>query len=338
MEKMMTKTLYPIVACLAVVAALSGCGSGGAKMEPDFILGPPLPPTPALTTGTYDGSGAVYQTTDATGAQTGTAVLASGEVRIAVDSANNRYTLTFNRAVFPGLLPDSGALSYNITDQRFGHSYQVASYTNGVRDGLYTTEGKGGGGSRSSQANGDPASTQFFTVTGESHVSLGYWSYATPTKDAGVVLFAYGDRTPSSAIPVSGTATYQVVESLGTSYDDDFTNIDIKLKADFGTQAMSADIAYVKEQKADAFRTAVAGSAPIRPAGDFDIALNGTKQAGSWDTSRQMFVPGTTPAAPVAGNVSGAFFGPDASQIGATVRLPNPFGGTIAEAWIAVKN
>jgi hypothetical protein len=128
---------------------------------------------------------------------------------------------------------------------------------------------------------------------GLSYVAMGEWSWGTvsvsadgaaaPTGDKSSIYFAYGDRTPASGIPVAGTATYDA-HTLG--------KLPFTLTADFGSRSISTEIS-----QASLFD--VSGSSPFSNDGSFVIGLSGT--AGSQ---------------PATGTMDGAFFGPEAEQVG----------------------
>jgi len=141
---------------------------------------------------------------------------------------------------------------------------------------------------------------------GLSYVAMGEWTWgtvtvnsdgsSTPTGDRSSVYFAYGERTPGAAIPVSGSATYDAATLSGS--------LPFSLTADFGARSIATQIS-------QASMFSVSGSAPFRNDGSFDIPLAGT--AGSQAAT---------------GSMDGAFFGPHAEQVGGTFAV-GPTGGSI---------
>lgn len=170
---------------------------------------------------------------------------------------------------------------------------------------------------------------------GLSYVAMGEWSWgpvtinadgsSTPTGDSHSVQFVYGNRTPASAIPVSGTATYDA-RALSMLPNADFT-----LTADFGQRTISTQIDqdYLYNSAGDimdyplAIGIHVSGTSPFSNAGTFDIPLAGTANYGS---GYQLNTPQTPASSSVTGSMNGAFFGPHAEQVGGVFSI-NGSGG-----------
>ena len=148
---------------------------------------------------------------------------------------------------------------------------------------------------------------------GFSYVTMGEWSWgpvtvndegsATPTGDKSSVYFVYGDRTPASGIPVSGSATYDA-RTLGQV--SGAGSIPFMLTADFSQRSISTEFSQVS-------LLSVKGSAPFSNDGSFAIPLAGTAFSG-----------GSSQTA--TGNLDGAFFGPHAEQVGGVFSLQNSSG------------
>jgi hypothetical protein len=157
-------------------------------------------------------------------------------------------------------------------------------------------------------SNGQLVSESLLFDAGLSYVAMGEWAWgtvtvkadgtATPTGDTNSVRFVYGDRTPASGIPASGTATYDA-HTLG--------QLPFALTADFGQRSISTEIS-----QASIFD--VSGSAPFSNDGSFDIPLTGT--AGSQAAS---------------GTMDGAFFGPHAEQVGGVVGIERADGAVLMQ-------
>jgi hypothetical protein len=159
---------------------------------------------------------------------------------------------------------------------------------------------------------------------------MGEWSWrvvdlnGTAAVDFGDLLFVNGDRTPSSGIPVSGTATYDA-HSLALMSNSFTAGIPFSLTADFGRGTMSTridqDYRYNPAPGGDAaLGIHVGGSAPFGNTGLFAIPLTGTANY-SYSNS-----PVTPPSEAVAGTMNGAFFGPHAEQVGGTFAVQRPDG------------
>ncbi|MES2327226.1 MAG: transferrin-binding protein-like solute binding protein [Pseudomonadota bacterium] len=170
---------------------------------------------------------------------------------------------------------------------------------------------------------------------GYSYVALGEWSWkvidpsaqAVAGSDSGSLLFVNGDRTPSSGIPVSGTATYDARTLNG------WVSVPFSLMADFGQRTMSASILqdYRYDPAGDildnplAYGIHVSGSAPFSADGLFNIPLNGTVNGGSYPTN----TPSLPAAEAVTGSMNGAFFGPHAEQVGGIFELDRANGSQL---------
>ena len=168
---------------------------------------------------------------------------------------------------------------------------------------------------------------------GYSYVSMGEWDWefiysdGTPSLDGhGGLLFAAGDRTPASGIPVSGTATYD-------GHSLQWVKVPFALTADFGQRTISTriDQDYRYDPTGDimdyplAFGIHVTGSAPFTNDGLFDIPLSGS---ANWASSYAINTPVAPSAEPVNGSMNGAFFGPAAEQVGGVFFL-NRSGGAL---------
>jgi hypothetical protein len=160
---------------------------------------------------------------------------------------------------------------------------------------------------------------------------MGEWSWSVvdlngnPAGDSGELLFVNGERTPSSGIPASGTATYNARTLNG------WVNAPFELTADFGHRTISTiiDQDYQYNPAGDIMDNPlsagihVAGSAPFDNDGSFDIPLTGTANfSGGYDIN----TPQPPPSEPVTGTMDGAFFGPHAEQVGGVLSLDRSNG------------
>lgn len=317
-----------------LLAACGGTGENVASLPPPpssqpitftqtTAIGDPLPPTPALTSGTYDtfGVAAAAGSTDGTGPFS-IRNLNPTDLRIAVDAATNTYTMIFDPAVFRVLDANGAALStlgFKIDDPTYGHVYTKTHYGSDGSVGVSNGNGDAGSAVQPITNPGPPPhreNSAFYSTTGRSYVSLGVWdtdwnwSYNNATPE---VVFVYGRRTEAGEIPVSGTATYQSTKIAGS-----FDAANITLTADFGARSIGADlfekVCLCGEMASDSdfLRTrSLSGLAPIDGHGAFEIALLGTETLESV----------TTQTSSITGTLGGAFFGPDASQIGGYYQL-----------------
>ena len=144
--------------------------------------------------------------------------------------------------------------------------------------------------------------------SGLSYVAMGEWAWgtvtanadgtATPTGDRSSVYFVFGDRTPASGIPSSGTATYDART---------LAQLPFTLTADFGRGSISTEIS--KESVFD-----VSGSAPFSNDGSFGIPLAGSANSHS-----------------ATGSLDGAFFGPGAEQVGGVLSVSQSGGAVLMQ-------
>ena len=174
---------------------------------------------------------------------------------------------------------------------------------------------------------------------------MGEWSWrvvdlnGTAAGDFGHLLFVNGDRTPASGIPVSGTATYEA-RTLALLATSGTPGIPFNLTADFGQRTMTARID--QDYRYDPTRNIsddpilgihVGGSTSFSNNGFFNIPLTGTANY-VYNNS-----PTTPPTEPVAGMMNGAFFGPNAEQVGGAFSLQRPAGTLlIQDAFVGRRN
>lgn len=174
---------------------------------------------------------------------------------------------------------------------------------------------------------------------GYSYVAMGEWSWGVvddvtgnlvPGNSYGQLLFVNGDRTPPSGIPVSGTATYDARTLEG------WVKAPFTLTADFGQRTISTSIeqAYLYNSAGDvmdypaAVGIHVAGSAPFSKDGSFDIPLSGT---ANFSSSYAINTSQAPPSEAVTGSMGGAFFGPNAENIGGTFGLNRSNGSLMLQ-------
>jgi hypothetical protein len=166
---------------------------------------------------------------------------------------------------------------------------------------------------------------------GYSYVAMGEWSWrvvdlnGVAVGESGDLLFVNGDLTPASAIPASGTATYDA-HTLALLSSNGTRGIPFTLAADFGSRTMSTRID--QDYRYDPALGSgepilgihVGGSAAFTNNGLFDIPLTGTANFSPFNS------PATPPAQTVSGTMNGSFFGPHAEQVGGTFSLQGSAG------------
>ena len=313
-------------------------------------------PSPATRQATYD-TMALIEGMNGSGISF-TRTAAAGEVRIKTEPAVSRYTMLFNAPEIP---LTSAAHEFEVRwyfyfgdEVRFGNSETIVHFLSDGTSNVIRYSEYRRGDNTVDVAVGPSTSVRETLVydVGLSYVSLGEWIYGTvvPSAQPGGglnvdnprarVLFVAGERTSPSAIPLSGTATY-TGSSLG--YDTDADNrtlqgfgapIDILLRADFGQSSMFAQLtrAYsfdAGDRTGGGFQVLgvdVHGTGTIRSTGDFLVPLIGTLLAG-------------TNITPVTGSLNGAFFGPNAEQVGGVFAVGQVPGTTlVSDAFVGVKN
>ena len=293
---------------------------------------------------------------------------APSEIRITTyqagpDANEISYTIEFATAELPGgkssltstfkaqsfdLLPNGGFAEYRDGTIgkyvfRFGDTLTATgSYSDGSSKVITTNAYRDGASEETMEALGDGKTIwqQLFYSTGLSHVALGEWMWRTIqpngiATDAGTAFFVHGDRTPAVEIPTSGTATYSAA-SLGSDTDTANWNfpgsgasVQIGLTADFGQRSISAQLNRDAATSGDAvggYTSILAldahGTGQISSPGDFTIPLSGTV--------------GTAAA---TGSLDGAFFGPNASQVGGVFSLGNePGKPLVSDAFVGARN
>ncbi|MEO7738351.1 MAG: transferrin-binding protein-like solute binding protein [Novosphingobium sp.] len=252
----------------------------------------------------------------------------AGAVRLAVDNTAKTYSLTFQPGVsalasiqfaFPA---DFGVKIDTLTKYSDGTSNTGTQFSTTA---FAKTEIIQGTGKKivASLQDGSlyyPAPAQY--------VTLGSWnldpqeqasggSYLSTGKQTGGS-FVYGIRTIPADIPVTGKASYTVSEDSREDYNDysllyaPYSNT--KLNVDFAARTIAALFQYSGHFEAGAIPVAVqaSGISAISVGGDFNILLSGSATASS-------AIPTTSP---VSGLFAGAFFGPQATEIGGVYSIP----------------
>jgi hypothetical protein len=352
--------------CLLLSACGGGGSSGVASIPPPPITPTPTPtPTgtvdvqtswldsPATRAGKYDLIGRLTLTLG-NGGPTSFRALAPGEFSLTVAKAGEgfSYALGAPAGILPAgstsLGPTSIADSwtFNVGGPNYRYDNPYADYVQYFGQNLKEYE-LNSDGTKKLKENYDFTRASTSTLTslsantnlrtnldydvGYSYVAMGEWSWrvvdlnGTAAGDFGDLLFVNGDRTPASGIPASGTATYDA-HSLALLSSNGTPGIPFTLTADFGLRTMSTRIDQdYKYNVADVsgdpiLGIHVGGSAPFSDSGTFDIPLAGTANYSSTNS------PVTPPSEAVAGMMNGAFFGPNAQQVGGVFSIIRPEG------------
>ena len=321
---------------LPLYLMLSACGGGGM----DVASIPPSPPAPTQIT----------PTPTSTPTPTPTAAPTAGSYPVTTAGTYELLGRFFD-ALGENLgnssgITDSGDFAMTVSRPygNQGFAYKLNASTDFMPGGVSSVE-YGPAGSWSTDPDGsihgDYSQTLPFSADknlltglrlqeGFSYVSMGEWVWDFVHLDGGSAggfgefLFVTGDRTPATAIPTSGTATYDAQGLVG------FVKAPFALIADFGQRSMSTridqDYRYNAAGDIMDYPTPgihVGGSTPFSDDGRFDIPLTGTANfTGGYGSN----TPETPPSRPVTGDMDGAFFGPQAEQVGGTFRLNRPDG------------
>ena len=303
----MTRQHLSTIILLASVVAISGCGGDGgvntAATAPPPVAPSPVPPpsvTPSVTAGTYDTIALVERHSGAPGwaLESLDPTTSPDQVQIMVEPSTKTYTVLIDPAISPYtqtvFTPQSPAITTTTPGEAFHN--------------------------------------QLLIGPGLSHVSLGAWSgFTISTRSDGTffskddptfIYFVFGDRTPSADIPVSGTATYTSHIGFSDLNGGNFgIPAEFSLSADFGSRSISAlfdvlpalEVGDYEEYYTTGFHAT--GAAPFTTAGAFEIPLAGALTYKSLDSTIADNVR------PMTGAVNGAFFGPQASQVGGVVQF-----------------
>lgn len=347
---------------ILTLAACGGGGGGSIASAPvplpaasPSIVGTtnvvqgPLAAAPAWTAGTYQGI-AVFRN-ELTGAINRAP---AGSVSLAVDTAAKTYALTVSAggvsvtsATFTtAASPSSPFAPYVGTTVKTVHRWSDGIARPGQDEVFEVTSS---GFTRPQiRLPGQRVLDSYLAVSSVPgrHVSLGYWSLSeaplNPDGSRGVTDawssgdFVFGDRTAPGDIPLAGTARYTVDQpddpdasaysTQSTVFDVDFAARTIA--ANYSLTINAEQFSYVLLQFPDpathvaplALAANATGSAPITSAGTFDIALAGS---AVFHTLGAGNVPLPDQSVPLTGSISGAFFGPQASELGGTSILSN---------------
>ena len=327
-----------------------------ATQAPAFAL----PPTPATTSGNYQTISTVTSF-DRAGTVLPLQLAPAGSVSLTVDAATRSYTLTVTAGAyqFPAgqvTMPADSTLGSTrnnpLTTGTIEQFTPAALIARG--DLLASTVGAGTG------ASGAPRVLTTFLrlnnvgqVTGwPRYLSAASWgqsyqenasgvpgaeNFSRTTQTTGFLVF--GQRTAAGDIPVVGRARYalesfpgQHPSIFGPYTDEDGNRInpdgDTVLEADFATRLLSATYdltqSFTSDDGGDPIARSVTavhatGSTSFSSVGTFALLLAGT---GSVHVERNDLVPVPDTSRSVSGDITGAFFGPQAAEVGGIWNLP----------------
>jgi hypothetical protein len=304
--------------------------------------------SPATRTGSYDLIAIVNETANGVGTARSAA---AGEFQLQSSQLQSNGAFLQTLSAPPGFLPDglsnlilpSGDISWTLNpggpnfqgeggdyDQWLGQNlkeYDVYSDGSKKLHEDYDFTRTGFQGIMVDLPSGGHAREGYEEDIGYSYVAMGEWEWqpvalnsdgsVTATGSRNSIVFAYGDRTPAAAIPPSGTATYDA-HTLEMRSSSGEIGIPFTLTADFGLRTIATRIDQDFQNWGDDDPIQgihVAGTAPFSNDGSFDIPLTGTVNY-SYENE-----PAPPPSQTATGDMNGAFFGPNAEQVGGTLSL-----------------
>jgi hypothetical protein len=350
---MKAHNLFLAISLSAFLAACGGSDGGSIASAPpppplatfvreEVQSSVPLPTTPGNITGTYAAVGGF-----------------SGNVSLAVDVASKTYTLTIPANGLP-----ASSVVFAASANLGQRNTWVGVYSDGSTRPLYTTEETYGFFHKEIDVNDQTRVHAQMGLTGvgqgtgtpNRHVALGSWYFeelkpnGTGAWDSTGVssqgYFAFGDRTASTDLPLTGTAHYAVTLDSGNfencgdygCYGANAAGF-LGMDVDFAARTLSAEANTQFSNDSINLTTNLSGTAPITSSGDFSLALSGTGTLVFTATSTP---PMSDIVRSLSGSIDGAFFGPQAAEIGGTYQLPVMGGdgsvGQISGAFGAVRD
>ena len=273
-------------------------------------------------------------------------------MRIAVDATAKTYSLTVNAGAYR-----APATQFAWSENLGMKIDYVDKYSDGSTKPAYAEERTSSSMQFETAPDGNPRfSANLYlagagsSATGGRHVSLGNWVFAEFARNADGSLtqtgwnagyFAFGNRTAPVDIPVSGTARYDIENDLGEGTSCDWggcvsmfgnTGLNVDFAARRIAAAFATSLSYDFHEgpagsptrvRAGSYevRTNASGSSLIGNSGDFDIALSGTSTRLTERVDKALVDPLSIP---VSGRIAGAFYGPQAGEIGGVYSLPAP--------------
>ncbi len=303
-----------LVACAALLAACGGGGGGGGSSPAPIV---PLPTTPPAT---FDIANLTSdQTFEAIGNnQNADFDLAQGQVMnassqnaqlsVAYDAASKRYTVSLG----------SESASFGAGDVTSNANGEVRYETGNSATGrqlltLVTTPYSGGASNK--------------------YVGLGYWqrySVTNQVQEDTFSTFVYGQRTPVSGTPKTGTAQY-AIDVFGVASTVATTPIVFEGDGYFSVDFLGGEF-FVKSQMSE--YELLTGN--VFTGGGMDLTSSGYLTSGSGNFSGLAVVKtrfGTT-----TGDLNGSFFGPEGQEIGASFATRNANGDSAVGSFTGKSN
>lgn len=327
--------LLPAATCGLALAACSGGGGGGnvqATATPPPVVGPstlvsntplssaPLK-SPGLVTGRFDTIALIVDGT------TSRPAASPAEIQLEIDATTNTYTLHIGTA---NAVVDR--TTYRSDDAAFGTAEtRLFTWSNGATTTAVTRH------AIIDQQVAQLSATRGIWLRydlGNEHVAMGQWLDQTNEDDVlttnGEIYFVHGVRTAPTDIPLTGSASYRTTLNNASPSEAAWpalvpaTHTQLSLTADFGARTVAASLdrpfqrsgVYINELGAEAMINGidVEGFARFSDLGNFAIPLSGTET---------LSIQGNVVTPTVAGELNGAFFGPQGAAVGGTIDLGN---------------
>ena len=291
------------VALLTAGSLLTGCGGGGGGSSPVKA------PVPSFTSFSAIQSGQTVQATGMSQTVTGTRDPGSTPPGLATSiTANPLDTAHSSAQLSYGTLPAMTAF-------RFSTPQSTESFS-GANVQCLPDSGVCGGANANTQAAVINPLDPPAPALAWNYQSFGYWlSFpSNTTLAAGVISF--GNITPVTGIPTSGTATYQGLSSGGY--------IDPSGAAFVHAAQMTSNVDF--GARSVAFSTSNTTISPINsaaPTPNAALNLSGTLTyaTGSNQFTGPVTTSGSVSDPAMAGNATGRFYGPNAEEIGGVLAL-----------------
>lgn len=297
------------IALILVCGAVSACG-GGAGM-----VSTPTPPPPAAPTALPLTASATFPTTTGTLAYTGTVYDAAS---LSGGNATATQITTAASSATVGFSYDAASGTYTVAGPGSSASFTAANATSATGYAAAFAKTTGTVTDTLMLYGNVPATAPSATPPVQlSYASFGYWSHtdtaAVQTQDT---YFVFGYPTAASAVPTTGTATYQgTVSATALQYGAAAAMLvplsgTTSLTANFASQTVSTNINL----------TILNGATYAAFTGTGTISAN--QFAGTLASTNTQFTGGA---------FTGGFFGPAAQETGltfqATFHNPDPYAG-----------
>ena len=287
---------------LGVVALLNACGGGGGNTST-----PPM-----ITTVPFTSFSAV---------QANQAVTFSGGMSAVVTGTNNGTTVTSISPVNIDTTSTTGTLTYGVNRGLSAVSVvtpsaSISFSSTGAGNTFNCTSGVCGLTSTSASAIVIEPTT---SPLGWNYQTFGVWERSTSTTSFDAGAFSFGSLTPASAIPTTGTATFN---GLANGFFVDNTST-----AFFTTANMTANVDWVA--RSIGFSTSntrqVSLTAPSS-AGVLNTGLNFTGTLTYLAGTNAFSGPVNTTGSTMTGTATGRFYGPNADEMGGAFSLGGSAG------------